>query len=259
MERYRMTPVLAIDIGNSMVKFARIEHHVVVGRVNLPTESLRTLSSGSDLLVAAPGLDVLTANAPLGALGSVVRWAGERVVALIESLGCPVRVITSPDFAALGLRIEYRNTEPGVDRMAASAEAFARGGGPLVVVGVGTAVHTNVVTAEGVYRGGAIMPGLRLMSESLGDGTDQIGIVEPRQPSRVIGDSTPECVEIGLYYGWLGGVLMLVEETCRELGSNPKVWLYGGQSGWIAPRLPDAQVGADLGVLGLARVSDALG
>jgi type III pantothenate kinase len=254
-----MTPILAIDIGNSMVKFARIEHHVVVGRASLPTDSLRNMSSGGELLEAAPGLELLTTDAPTCALGSVVRWAGERVATLIESLGCPVRAITSSDFASLGLRIEYRNTEPGVDRMAASAEAFARGGGPLVVVGVGTAVHTNVITAEGVYRGGAIMPGLRLMSRSLGDGTDQIGIVEPRQPDRVIGDSTPECVEIGLYYGWLGGVLMLVEETCRELGSNPKVWLYGGQSGWIAPRLANAQVDADLGVLGLARIAVALG
>jgi type III pantothenate kinase len=175
-----------------------------------------------------------------------------------------VRPAVSLDFTALGLWIRYDSGEPGVDRVAACAEAFARTGGPLIVIGLGTAVHTNVVTADGTYRGGAIMPGLRLMSESLGVGTDQVGVIVPESPSRVIGTSTPECVEIGLFHGWLGGTLRLIDETQRELkeidptGKTPALWISGGHAEWIAPELPDAHVDADLSVLGLARLWNAL-
>jgi len=111
--------------------------------------------------------------------------------------------------------------------------------------------------------GGAIMPGLRLMSESLGVGTDQLGIVSPRKPKRTIGDSTPEGVEIGLYHAWVGGTLRLIDETRREFGlepsaGQPTIWLTGGHSEWIAEQIPDAHVDADLSVLGLARLSERL-
>jgi len=268
-----MGDVLAIDLGNSEVKFGLVDAGIsgsdvqggasaptLRAEAHVPTDRVRTLRSGADL-VAAAGLGTLVAGLPPVALGSVVSWAGARIAALMTDLGCAVYPVTSLGFTAsegFGFRIDYEHGEPGVDRVAACAEAFARSGGPLILVGAGTALHTNAVTADGVYLGGAIMPGLRLMSAALGGGTDQVRSVEPREPRRVIGHSTPECAEIGIYYAWLGGALRLVEATRDELarehgGGEPFVWLTGGHSTWLLPFLPGAQADPHLALFGLAR------
>ena len=259
-----MSEVIAVDLGNSVAKFARVRDGEVCARAHIATALLRDIDSGADLLAHVPALSAVIQGRPPVILGSVVSWAGARLAALMTGLDCTVRPAISLDFTALGMWIRYRSGEPGVDRVAACAEAFARSGGPLIVIGLGTAVHTNVVAVDGTYRGGAIMPGLRLMSESLGVGTDQVGVIVPESPSRVIGTSTPECVEIGLFHGWLGGTLRLIDETRRELkeidptGKTPALWISGGHAEWIAPELPDAHVDADLSVLGLARLWNAL-
>jgi len=245
-----MGAVLAVDLGNSEAKLGLVEGSTLQGVTRVPTAELRALHTGGKLLEAAPFLQDLIAGHPPVALGSVVSWAGARIAALLTSLGCAVHPFTSLDH--FGLRIEYEHGEPGVDRVAACAEAFARTGGPLLLVGVGTAVHTNVVTADGVYLGGAIMPGLRLMAESLSLGTDQVRLIDPGVPRRAIGHSTPECAEIGVYHGWLGGALRLIEETRKELGGAPHLWLTGGQSRWLEPFLEEAHVEADLALFGLA-------
>lgn len=257
-----MTDTVVVDLGNSVAKIARVDERSIVSQAGVPTAALRGVRTGADLLAASRDLEPVLAGRPDVVLGSVVSWAGARLAAALTGFGCRVRPVTSLDFTRLGVFTQYQYGEPGVDRVAASAEAFARSEQAVIVVGLGTAVHTNVVTDAGVYMGGAIMPGLRLMSESLGVGTDQLGIVSPRKPKRTIGDSTPEGVEIGLYHAWVGGTLRLIEETRREFGleraGRPAIWLTGGHSEWIAEQIPDARVDADLSVLGLARLSEKL-
>jgi type III pantothenate kinase len=260
--------VLAVDLGNTDTKFGLVADGELTRIARLRTGDIDTLRTGEDLLAATVGLaDILAAHrASSGVhsvsgtadivIGSVVSRAGARLAALLTQLGYQLRPMTS--LGGLGFRIDYAHGEPGVDRVAACFEAFARAGGPLLLVGIGTAVHTNVVSADGVYQGGAIMPGIRLMSESLGAGTDQVRPVEPHLPRRVIGKSTPEGAEIGIFQAWLGGTLRLIELTRAELAvdtdvSGLRIWLTGGHSAWLEPHVPDATVVDEMALRGLAR------
>jgi len=56
--------------------------------------------------------------------------------------------------------------ELGADRLANGVGAFAKYGGPCVVVDFGTATTFDVVTAKAV-RGGVIAPGLAISAEAL--------------------------------------------------------------------------------------------
>ena len=241
--------MIVVDLGNSDAKIGRFDGDALTGMVRVPTRSLRGLATPEDLLLATDGLKALLAGNPDVALGSVVSWAGAKLAALLTGTGCRVHPQTSLD--DFGLRVEYEHGEPGVDRTAAASAAFRREGGPLILVGCGTALHTNVVTAEGVYLGGAIMPGLRLMTESLSAGADQLGRVDLVEPERAIGRSTPECVQIGIYHCWVGGALRLIEQTRREIGQDARLWLTGGQGRFLEPLLTDARVDADLALYGL--------
>ncbi len=58
-------------------------------------------------------------------------------------------------------------TEVGADRLVNSVAAFARYGGPCIVVDFGTATTFDMVSAKGEYLGGAIAPGLAISAEAL--------------------------------------------------------------------------------------------
>ena len=246
-----MSSFVAVDIGNSDVKFGLFEGRNLLQVERLETGLLTEIDAVGDLSQVAPRVAELLAGQRHAVIGAVVSWAAARVASLLAGNGTRVTSMTS--LYGFGLKIDYEHGEPGVDRVAACAEAYARKGGPLVLVGAGTALHTNVVTREGVYLGGAIMPGFRLMFEALTQGTDQIRAVSPSVPSRVIGRSTPECVQIGVYHSWLGGALRLVQRTCEEVGGNPALWLTGGQAEWLKSEFPEAEFDPDLTLKGLAR------
>ena len=57
--------------------------------------------------------------------------------------------------------------ELGADRLANGVAAFAKYGGPCVVVDFGTATTFDVITAKGEYVGGVIAPGLAISAEAL--------------------------------------------------------------------------------------------
>lgn len=117
-----------------------------------------------------------------------------------------------------GLRIKYRNpVEVGADRIAnaiGATELFP--GKNLIVIDFGTATTFCAVTAEKDYLGGMIVPGLRLMMEALGTKTAKLPSVEIVAPPEIVGRSTVESIQSGLYFGTLG----MIREVSREIRSK---------------------------------------
>lgn len=117
-----------------------------------------------------------------------------------------------------GLRIRYRNPlEVGTDRIAgaiAAASLYPRKN--VIIVDFGTATTIDALTAERDYLGGLIMPGLRVAMESLGTRTARLPKVEIRKPEELIGRSTIESIQSGLYYGNLA----MLRQLCAEVREN---------------------------------------
>ena len=74
--------------------------------------------------------------------------------------------------------------------------------------------------ARGDYVGGAIAPGLRIAAEALFSKTSKLPMVEVRRPSKAIGKNTIDCIQSGLFHGYLGLVEKLAEECKAELSSG---------------------------------------
>ena len=55
----------------------------------------------------------------------------------------------------------------GADRVANSVAATERYGYPVIVVDFGTATNLDVVDKDGVFRGGAISPGIMISANAL--------------------------------------------------------------------------------------------
>jgi len=102
-----------------------------------------------------------------------------------------------------GLKIRYRNpAEVGPDRIAtAIAAVHLYPNRNVIVVDFGTATTINVIAAGREYLGGAIVPGLRIAMEALEKNTARLPTVEIVPPRDVIGRSTVESIQSGLYFG----------------------------------------------------------
>lgn len=114
-----------------------------------------------------------------------------------------------------GLKIKYRNPlEVGADRIANSiAATHLYPGKNLIIADFGTATTFCVVTAEKEYLGGLILAGLRLSMEALEAKTARLPSVEIIAPEEVLGRSTVESIQAGLYYGNLG----MLKEISRQI------------------------------------------
>ena len=131
-----------------------------------------------------------------------------------------------------GLKVRYRNPlEGGADRIAgAIAAARRQPGRNLIVVDCGTATTFDVVTAGGDYLGGVILPGVGVSAETLASRTAKLPRVEIARPESVLGRSTVESIQSGLYHGHSGAIRHLVAELTREVfgGERPHVVGTGG-------------------------------
>jgi type III pantothenate kinase len=130
----------------------------------------------------------------------------------------PVFVTSSTD---LGLKICYENpAEVGADRLVNAVAAFARYGGPCVVVDLGTAITFDVISRQGDYLGGVIAAGISISIEALFSKTARLPMVDFREPARLIGANTVGAIQSGLYYGALGMIDGITERLVAELGPD---------------------------------------
>ncbi len=120
--------------------------------------------------------------------------------------------------------------ELGADRLVNCVAAFARYGGPVIVVDFGTATTFDVITAKGEYIGGVIAPGLGISADALFLRTAKLARVDIKRPCQVIGTNTTAHLQSGLFYGYIGLVDGILERIITELGGStpPTVVATGG-------------------------------
>jgi type III pantothenate kinase len=117
-----------------------------------------------------------------------------------------------------GLKIRYRNPlEVGADKIANAIGALTRfPGRNLLIVDFGTATTLCAVTKEKEYLGGIITPGINISMAALESKTARLPAVEIVRPSEILGRSTVESIQSGLYYGTLATVRSLAASVTKE-------------------------------------------
>lgn len=127
------------------------------------------------------------------------------------------------------LKIHYKNpNEVGADRIANALGAVKiYPGRNLIIIDMGTATTLCGVTKDGDYLGGAILPGLRLGMESLKNNTAKLMEVNIEAPARVIGTTTHESIQSGLFYGQFGALRELISVFRKEAFADQEALVVG--------------------------------
>jgi type III pantothenate kinase len=135
-----------------------------------------------------------------------------------------------------GMAIRYDNPrEIGADRLVNSVAIRERYGGPAICVDFGTAVNFDVVSGDGEYLGGVLVPGVEISLEALTERGAKLPKIDLAPPRAVIGKSTVEAIRAGVIYGYAAAVDGIVMRLEAELGDETDVIATGGLAQHIVP------------------------
>jgi type III pantothenate kinase len=218
--------VLLVDLGNSRIKWAKLEGSVL-------SPSAAAVHRGEDMA------DVLdrgwgTQEAPALVQGASVVGAPLRAAVedwIVRRWSCPIKWVVS-QAEALGVTNGYR--EParlGVDRWLALLGAWRRSQTPACVVDCGSAVTIDILDTEGRHQGGWIAPGLHMMRNALRQGTD-LPIVEGEGDGELGRDT-----ESAIRNGTLQAVRGLIEQGMLHAPASARLLITGGNAAELSQQL----------------------
>ena len=157
-----------------------------------------------------------------------------------------------------GMKIQYRNPlEVGTDRIANAVGGIALYPGEnIVIVDLGTATTLCAIGKDHFYKGGVILPGLKMSMQALESGTSKLGSVEIIRKDICLGRTTAESIQSGLYFGHLGALHEIIHRIQLEEfdGQRPRVIATGGFASLFGGSGLFDQVVPDLVLRGLLAV-----
>jgi len=144
--------------------------------------------------------------------------------------------------ADLPIRLDVEEPKSvGADRIVNTLAARVLYGRDTIAVDLGTASTFDCITAEGVFVGGVIAPGLSAGLEWLDKRTAKLPRVELRPPTLVIGRRTETCIQSGVFYTAIDGVDGIVRRIKAEWGRpDALVVVTGGFANVLGPHLATA-------------------
>ena len=112
----------------------------------------------------------------------------------------------------LGMRYPKPH-EIGADRIVNAVGAIDSYGAPVIIVDFGTATTFCYVNEKKEYYGGIISPGIKISMEALYSKASKLPKIEIQRPNEVIGQSTVEAMQSGVYYGYVGQVDGIIRQV----------------------------------------------
>jgi type III pantothenate kinase len=216
---------LAVDIGNTSIKFGLFEGETLTSKFSIPTNRDET----PDELRLAVG-DRLSASIDRAIVCSVVPQVRAAVSSFLRNAAgvAPVFVDNSFDF---GLKINYEPLDSlGTDRLLAAFAAAEKYGAPVIVCSLGTATTIDAVGKDREFLGGVIAPGMTAMADALHMKAARLPKVEVTRPDDLLGNSTVASIRSGVYNGYISMVSGLVDMFKKRVGDDTRVIATGGNA-----------------------------
>jgi len=181
---------LVIDVGNSFVKTAVFQNNRLLEKQIFRKEDF--LKNFSNLQKKFPEIK-------------------KAILSSVSSINAELENIVHESYSLLQLddkiRLPFKNKYAtpetlGRDRIALVAAAVnAYPGKNVLVIDAGTCITYDLKTAEEVYLGGAISPGMEMRFQSLHKFTANLPLVKPKPEAKLIGDSTESSILSGIING----------------------------------------------------------
>jgi type III pantothenate kinase len=223
--------ILVFDVGNTETTIGLFDGAELCGHWRVTTDVARTTDEIALLIRSLlSSSDVDRGAIDRVAIGSVVpALTGPLAEACEQALAATPLIIDARSPLPITLDVEEPLTV-GADRIINTLAASRIYRRDTIVVDLGTATTYDCITADGVFLGGVIAPGVRTSAETLFRRTSKLPATEIVPPARVIGRRTEECIRSGVVLGNAEAIDGLVRRIKGEWpgGAVPLVVATGG-------------------------------
>jgi len=194
--------LLVADIGNTQMVFGLYEGNQLLAHWRLSSERQLT----SDELAwqmhgmfeqsgqQADNIDGIMIASVVPHLDATLAVACER------TCGIKPAFVGSPEVKT-GMAVDYKNPrEVGADRIVNAVAAREYYAAPVIVLDCGTATTFDIVSPEGHYAGGLILPGIEIALNALCERAAKLPEVSIARDHTVIGRDTASSMQAGSYW-----------------------------------------------------------
>lgn len=218
---------LALDIGNSRIKWGLRQQHQWIEHGTLPTAHWDRLGVLLEEQRSVTEVWACQVAGPAVASG---------IAGCCAAAGVPLRWIEAESSAG-GVTNRYENPEQlGADRWAALVGARAAAAAPAVVVNAGTATTVDALGSTGEFLGGMILPGLTLMQQVLHQGTAALP-ASPAGRFSPLPRNTADAIVTGAIAATAGAVERVLRNLQALESREVRILLSGGHADMLREHL----------------------
>jgi type III pantothenate kinase len=224
--------ILTIDIGNTNIVIGLFENNKLIHKCRMISDSKKNTDDYAVDMVEfflTEKIDCLKISGAI--IASVVPTLTGRIEEAIKKITTGKVLLVGENGVNLNIEVKVRNkSEVGADRLVNSIFANHKFGNSLIIIDFGTATTFDIVGKDGDYLGGIIAPGINLSLKALHDMTAKLPKINIKPQSNVIGKSTIEAMNSGVYFGYIALVDGLIKKIEEELGYKTTRIITGGLS-----------------------------
>ncbi|MCR5005418.1 MAG: type III pantothenate kinase [Clostridiales bacterium] len=222
--------ILALDTGNTNIVIGIVdENDKILFSARVATDHQKTEHEYAVFfrnIVLMHGIDRHEIDGAI--ISSVVPQLTEILKRAVR-IFCDVEPLVVGPGVKTGLNILIDNPKQlGSDLVVDAVAALAEYKPPLIILDLGTASTMSVIDGNGNYRGGVIIPGVRISLDALASRASQLQNISLEAPGHVIGTNTIDCMKSGLIYGQASMFDGMIDRIEEELGQKATVVATGG-------------------------------
>ena len=228
--------ILGIDVGNTNIVLGCIEDGVITNTVRIRTEAGQTAAEYGIKLKQLLDFFGIDSKGFEGAiLSSVVPPVTNPLKQAVEWLTGEKCLLVGPGIkTGMNVRIDDPGTL-GCDLVVGGVAAIHEYGAPVIVMDLGTATTITLIDEQCAFRGGAILPGVKLGYRALAAGTSLLPDISITPPNKCIATNTVDCMRSGAVFGTAAMIDGMVERMETELGRPCAIVATGGIAKHIVP------------------------
>ena len=224
--------LLAIDAGNTNIKFALFDGLEIAARWRIATDARRTGDEYAVWLLQLLELEGYKRSDVTDVIiSTVVPRALHNLQVLSSKYFGLEALVAGRGIVPWGLELDVDEPQNvGADRACNATAAHAGHEGELIVISFGTATTVDHIGATGAYHGGIIAPGINLSLDALVAAAAKLPRIAIEAPAtdNVIGRTTESQMLIGIYFGYVAMIEGLIARMKAQIGKPVKVVATGG-------------------------------